>query len=86
MTHILRITNTSRLRSADPDDGTTRLGDASHQYFFFSRYRVLEEGTWEEGRSWVGTISVESLFTMMHDAGLLREVTTTKQSGGDHHD
>ncbi len=86
MPKIIRITNTSRLRSADPDDDTARLGDATHQYFFFSGYRVLEDGAWEEGRSWAGAISVRRLFALMHDAGLLREVTATKQSGGDNHD
>lgn len=86
MTNILRITNAHALTSPDPADHTLNIADATHQYFYFSGYRVREDGIWEEGRSWAGAISVRRLFALMHDAGLLREVTTTKQSGGNDHD
>ena len=86
MPNILRITNTYALTSPDVDDHTPYLAGATHRYFYFAAYRVLEDGTWEEGRSWAGTISVRKLFTLMHDAGLLREVTSTKQSGGNAHE
>ena len=83
MRRILRITNEHALRSADPDDDTARLGDATHRYFFFSAYRVLEDGTWEEGRSCASIVSVRRLFALLYDAGLIREVTSPKQPGGE---
>ena len=86
MSTILRITNAHALRSSDPQDHTFYIADATHQYFFFSGYRVLEDGTREEGRSWAGTVSVRRLFALLHDAGLLREVTSPKQSGGKSND
>ena len=86
MSTILRITHTARLKSADPFDSTPYSSDATHQYFYFSGYHVLEDGTWEEGRSWAGTVSVRKLFALLHDAELLREVTSPKQSGGEPND
>jgi hypothetical protein len=83
MERIIRITNYHRLRSADPKDYTSRLGQAAHAYFYFAEYLIRDDGIWEEGRSWAGAVSVEELFHAMRGAGLLREITATKQSGGD---
>ena len=86
MHKILRITNSHALKSASPADYTGRLDEATHAYFYFAGYVIHDDGVWEEGRSWAGAISVRRLWALMHDAGLLREVTTAEQSGGDDHD
>jgi hypothetical protein len=82
MERIIRITNYQTLKSASPGDHTSRLGQATHAYFYFAEYLLPDTGIWEEGRSWAGAVSVGKLFHTMRGAGLLREVTATKQSGG----
>ncbi len=82
MRKIIRITNYHALGSSSPGDYTSRLGQATHAYFYFAEYLIHDDSVWEEGRSWAGAVSVEELFSLLNDAGLLREVTATKQSGG----
>jgi hypothetical protein len=57
--------------------------DVVPAYCYFAEYVIHDDGAWEEGRSWAGAISVEELFRAMRSAGLLKEITTTKQSGGE---
>jgi hypothetical protein len=83
MRKILRITNSHALKSSSPGDYTGHLDEATHAYFYFAEYVIHDDGAWEEGRSWAGAISVEELFRAMRGAGLLKEITTTKQSGGE---
>ena len=94
MRKILRITNSHALKSSSPGDYTGHLDEATHAYFYFAEYVIhpvlrtssrtkCDAGAWEEGRSWAGAISVEELFRAMRGAGLLKEITTTKQSGGE---
>jgi hypothetical protein len=83
MRRIVRITNYQTLRSADPGDHTSRLGQATHAYFYFAEYLIPDNGVWEEGRSWAGAVSVEELRRLLDEAGFLREITATKQSGGE---
>ena len=82
MRKILRITNSHALKSSSPGDYTGHLDEATHAYFYFAEYVIHDDGAWEEGRSWAGATSVEELFRAMRGAGLLKEITTTKQSGG----
>jgi len=82
MRKIIRITNYHALGSFSPGDHTSRLDQATHAYFYFAEYFIRDDGIWEEGRSWAGAVSVEELFSLLNGAGLLREVTATKQSGG----
>ncbi len=94
MRKILRITNSHALKSCSPGDYMGHLDpvlglavqdkcEATHAYFYFAEYVIHDDGTWEEGRSWAGAVSVEELFRAMRGAGLLKEITTTKQSGGE---
>jgi hypothetical protein len=83
MRRIIRITNYQTLSSPNPGDYTSRLGQATHAYFYFAEYIIHDDGTWEEGRSWAAAVSVEELHNLLDDAGLFRELTAPKQSGGD---
>ena len=83
MRKILRITNSHALKSSSPGDYTGHLDEATHAYFYFTEYVIHDDGAWEEGHSWAGAVSVEELFHAMRGAGLLKEITTTKQSGGE---
>jgi hypothetical protein len=83
MRRILRITNHQTLSSPNPGDYTSRLSQATHAYFYFAEYIIHDDGTWEEGRSWAAAVSVEELHNLLDDAGLFRELTAPKQSGGD---
>ncbi len=86
MPKVIRITNTFKLSSANPHDKTTRLSEATHQYFYFAEYEVDEDGTWREGHSLTAVVGVDRLAELLDDADLLQEIPTTKQSGGDDHD
>lgn len=86
MPTILRITNAHALRSSDPKDHTLYIANATHQYFSFVEYRVLDNRLWREERAWAGTVSVAELYNLLYSAGLLREITASKQSGGESHD
>jgi len=83
MRRILRITNYQALGSADPEDHTSRLGQATHVSLYFTEYIIHDDGTWEEEHSWTGVVSVERLQNLLDDDDLLRETTAPKQSGGE---
>ena len=86
MPRILRITNTVQLRSSAPLDTTRFSLEATHVYFYFAEYHVLEDGTWEEGGAWASTVSIKELASLLDEAGLLREIAPSKQSGGSTHE
>lgn len=86
MVKLIRITNNFGCKSPCSKDYTPYFTDATHHYFYFAEYIIQDDGNWEEGRSWDGVVSIQLLHQWMLAAGLLTEITPSKQLGGQHED
>lgn len=74
MSEVLRIVSMLGLRSDDPTEAASNWQDATHQRLLFSECVVEEGDVWLPRRSWLSIVSVDRLFALLKDAGLLREL------------